>query len=92
MQEPFSAIQIRNAKALLRDVCNDIKVIPFEEDRRSELEHICDIIIKRMCSARLPEIFTANLINTVSRKTVAALLETVLLLENKIKEVEKMTC
>lgn len=92
MNEPFSAIQIRNAKALLRDICNDIKFIPFEEDRRSELEHGCDIIIKRMCVARLPEIFTANLINTVSRKTVASLLETVLLLENKIKEVEKMTC
>lgn len=87
MTKLFSTVQTRNAKALLRDLCNDISVIPFKN--RSDLEHVCDIIIMRVRAAKLPELFTDELIAIINRRTVASLLDSVTLLEDEIKEVER---
>ena len=87
MQEQFSTVQVRNAKALLLDLCNDINATSFGD--RSNLEHMCDIIIMRVRAARLPELFTDELITIINRRTVAALLEAVILLEDEIKEAER---
>ena len=68
-------------------MCVDINVTPL--DNRSDVERCCDIIIMRIRAANLPEIFADNLITTINRKTLSAIMEAVTLLEDTIKEAEK---